>query len=219
MAVIDDILGKMPGMLYPIGRSFLQVAGNLKKLHKVISDQLATIYNDANNVIDAMNPTSSAFTADDATMWEEILGIISKGAAVPLADRKAAILQKMRFPGDRRCRLTREYLEDQLRLAGFDVRVYENRFPSGGTFITKTPAEVLGIPMGRAVYGSFNYGQLNYGSSYALYGVSIIANYIEEAKDAVFSVSNYRERKEEFRQLILQLKAANLIGFMFVTYV
>ena len=87
--------------------------------------------------------------------------------------------------------------------------------------------------------GSFELGEAMLAETWADSGVTLCVNYLEEAKDATFSIpaTNYRttfyisgnpittfanvqsEREDEFRQLILQLKPAQTAAFLFVNYV
>lgn len=238
MATIDTLL-TLSKQLTPQGRAFLMSPGstyerfvNARNLRK------GQAYDDAVAILNSIIPDNDFFTEADATAWERRLGIIGSNA-ITLTDRKAAIFQKMNYPGDRRPRCSAQYLEHCLQLAGYDVHVYENRFYEGSpaAWITKTPAEVLGFPIGTATLDGFNLGDLDLDSSYALYGASVIANYIEEIKDSTFPVTNYRStffiagetittfanvdlaRKDNFRQLILQLKPLQTVGFLFLNYV
>src|SRR5690606_32537660 len=112
-------------------------------------------YADALKIQDAQLPDNDGFTADDATDWERRLGMIYS-PLVPLADRKLAILRKMNHPGTIKARQNWLYVEGQLRAAGFDVYVHENRFDDGmGGYDTKTPVELSGGSASAAQYGQF----------------------------------------------------------------
>jgi len=224
-------------MLYPRGRAFkMPVGGVLEKVHAALAKTEAQVYADAHSILNSVLPDNDNFTTADATDWERRLGIFSSDA-VPLADRKLAILRKMNHPGTIRARQHYLYLQEQLRAAGFDVYVHENRFDDGvGGYITKTPEQVAGsAPTGYAVHGIWRHDQIQHGAQWS----NKIVNHVDEALDAVFVVSpNYRStffisgdesnpgvfasvlaaRKNEFRQLILQLKPAQTVGFLFVNY-
>jgi hypothetical protein len=209
--------------------------GIMYRLYRALSLEFGRLWAAVVNVQDAALPDNPNFTIEDAHRWYARLGLYDSGA-VSLSDMKMAITQKMSWavtPLDKQRYL---FIQGQLQAAGFDVYVYENRFLPGPT--TKTVAEVLGIPVGRAVYGSFHYGEVDYNETYATAGVSLLANYIEDEKDATFSIgSNYRStffvagatidtfadvpesRHIEFRQLLLQLKPAQTVGFLFINYV
>jgi hypothetical protein len=226
--------------LYPQnGRAWRMADGNIFfRLHRAINLSFARARAAALNIQDAQLPDSGNFTIDDAHAWYKRLGIYDSGL-VPLADMKLAIAQKLSFPITPLNKQSLQYIEDQLQAAGFNVFVYQNKFPSGPGFITKTPGEVLGgIPAGNAVYNNFTYGDLNYDQRWIDSGITLCVNYLEEAKDANFITGGqYRytffiagatvdtfanvlaSRKIEFRQLVLKLKAANMCAFLFVNYV
>lgn len=212
---------------------------------------LERCYNDAYSIYGHILPLANNDKFTDGTVdprdndcndFEQLLGLVQYGVTSALTptrlDRMAAIRTKMRYPGTDAPRQAAGYLQAQLQSAGFDVYVYENIFMPGG--VTKTVAEVLGVPAGSASYGSFDYGEVDYGATYLIYGVSIIANYIDEAKDiATTSIigDGYRGtffisgnpittfadvplvRKAEFRQMILRLKPAHEKGFLIVNYI
>jgi hypothetical protein len=192
----------------------------------------------ATSVFDSIFPDNNNFTAADAEIQERLYGLPTN-SSVPLADRKLAIYRRMAHPGEQPARQGALFIEQQLQAAGFDVYVYENRFFEGSpaSWITKTPTEILGVGVGFAAYGLFGYGELGYGDTFALSGVTVIANYLEEAKDEYFNFgSNYRSsffiagatittfadvpavRKTELRQLLLTLKPTNTAGWLFVNF-
>lgn len=209
--------------------------GYLLKLHQALGQSQGQAYADFIGTFDSIIADNDNFTMQDALDWYRRLGMIVPSSPIPLATMKAAINQKYRYPAGQRYRQDRAFIEAQLQAAGFNVFVYANNF--GG--VALSPADVLGIPVGLAVYGEINYGQANYGATYADDGVTLIANHIESALDADFSIppTNYRStffiagstittfadvpasRELEFRQLILQLKSAQTVGFLFVNYI
>lgn len=220
-----------------IDENDLTSGGILKRLHRALDKGKVRLYNDARSTYDSILPLSDGFTADDATDWERRLGITTNNT--DLATRKLAIQRKMNYPGTDAAMQSALYLQQQLQAAGFDLYIYENIFSDGmGGYITKTPAEVLGIDAGDAIYGNAEYGNIEYGQTYASSGITLIANHIEDAADADFTISpNYRstffiagstittfadvpaERHDELRQLILMIKPVPTVGFMFVNYV
>lgn len=225
--------------LYPTGRVFRMPEGSIfYRLPRAINLQFARTYGDAVQILNDILPDNPSFTIDDAHDWYRRLGIYDSGS-VPLADMKLAIAQKLSFPVTPLNKQNYLYIQGQLRAAGFDVYVYENRFPNGmGGYETRTPAQVLGASASiQAMYGFIQYGQTQYGRV-SPNQITKIANYIEEVKDASFNVgSNYRStfyiagatvdafttvpasRKIEFRQLTLKLKPAQTMGFLFVNYI
>ena len=142
-------------------------------------------YNDALAIQNSILPDNAEFTADDATDWERRLGMIIS----PLVDlelRKLAIRRKMNHPGDIKARQHFLYIEGQLRAAGFDVYVYENRFPYGGSYYTRTLFDIIGgVGIDDLQHGDSQHGDSQHGGTYS----NIIANYIDEVIDSNFSIS------------------------------
>lgn len=214
--------------------------GIFYRLHRALSVSFKKAWDDLHSIQDAQLPDNPNFTIADARDWYRRLGIYDSGT-VSLADMKLAIAQRMSWPVTPLDKQHYQYIEDQLQAAGFNVYVKENRWPAFGTYHTVTPGMILAGPWGLAHYGAVKYGQTNYGTPASAGGVTIIANYIEEAKDAGFVVApNYRStffvgaagltesladfatvpigRKDEFRQLLIKLKALHAVGFLFVNY-
>lgn len=208
-----------------------------------ITGTLERVYYDADRVLYSILPDNEFFTDgtvdprdNDCDTAERHWGMVRYGVTSPStptrAERMAAILTRMRYPGTAAPRQAASYLQSQLQSSGFNVFVYEN-------LDNLSPEEVLGIPVGNAIHGDFDHGQLNHGGGLASSGVTVIANSIDEAVDALFIVppGNYHGiyyfagatidtfanvpavRKTEFRQTLLRLKCANLAGYLFVNYV
>lgn len=242
MAWIDDTLLELTKLLYPESRAFKMPPDEyFEKVHKALAVSEGQAWDNAVSILDSIIPDNDNFTEYDATQWERRLAIIGNGD-IPLADRKLAILQKMAYPGiEAAPRQAASFLQTQLRAAGYDVYVYENIFSVGSpaSLVTKTPAEILSgtTTALKAMYGFVQYGQVQYGQV-ATGNVTKCVNYIEEEKDELFIIgSNYRStfyiagnpistfanvdatRKENFRQLILQLKPAQSVGLLFINYI
>jgi hypothetical protein len=222
--------------LYPTGRVF-RMADNsfLRKLHEGLAQSEKRAYDDALSTLDSALPDNNNFTADDATAWEHRLGLITN-EAVPLADRKAAIIRKMNHPGTVPARENYRFLELQLQLAGFNVYVFENRFHDGfGGYFTKSPEEFSGETFDTVQYGDPpQYGDAQYGDS--IY--NLVVNSLDENVDASFNIGDNlkstffigamypgefadvdAERKDEFRQLILRIKPVQTVGILLVNYI
>jgi hypothetical protein len=242
MSWIQDAILSLSRGLYPKGRAFKMPSGGaLEQLHKALGVSEAQALNDADSILYSIIPDNAIFDEDDATIWEQKLGLVHS-AGTTLAVRISAILQKMAYPGTTAPRCAASYIEEQLQAAGFNVYLKENRWPAFGTYHTVTPGMILALPYGLAQYGTPQYGDTQYGTGVDSGGVTIIANHIEEAADSGFVIgSNYRAtffigaaglsesladfasvpiaRKDEFRQLILTLKPQQSVGFLFVNYV
>lgn len=194
----------------------------------------ARAYMDALTILYAMLPDNDRFTEEDATDWERRLGLITSAGA-SLEDRKLAIKRKMAHPGDIPARQHYLYLQGQLQAAGFDVYVYENHFDDGmGGIEPHSIYDVAGgLGIGDVQHGDIQHGDAQHGGYYG----NVIINYIDEAQDALFYVADLKstffiggnplgtfanvdaDRKAEFRQLILRLKPAHMVGYLLVNYI
>lgn len=241
---IDKII-KLKQQLYPKGRAFVfDEKSYLYAFHKAIAEVLKNGYNDAKSILDSILPDNDRFSELDASQWERRLGLISN-SNVSLENRKKAILRKWQHPGQIAPRQHRLFIENQLQLAGFNVRVFENRFYDGlGNIISLTP-DVFSFYQ----HGVFEHGENEHGD---LFNFSVIANYIDEQRDSDFEVTDnlftffianddfgtvdnfgvtipntiedikadvLEVRKKEFRQLLLKLKPQQTVGYLFVNYI
>ncbi len=235
---MSNLFLKLTKQLYPTGRAYKMARdSDFEKLNIALNVSEEKFYNDARAVLNTIIPDNDLFSEEDAAFWEHALGLITN-ISVSLADRKLAILRKMKHPGLNPAKQHYLYLEGQLRAAGFDVYVYENRFPGypdPDVFVTRTPLDVGGPSiLSQTRYNTFRYGQRNYGVSFN----NIIANSIYENVDANFDVGpNFgrtffiggnpigtfanvdANRKLEFRQTILRIKPVQTVGFLFINYI
>ncbi len=203
MSKFLDQIKKLTRQLFPTGRAFGNKENGVnEKLYSATDKNMAKTASDANSVLDAILPDNDNFTADDATRWEERLGLITN-TSVSLSDRKAAIIRKMNHPGDIPARQSRDYLEDRLRAAGFDVYVYENEGLTIEEFLlldgqtTQLGQNQLGNFQLSNVYSYYSgyfdivqLGQTQLGQSNLAeqHFENIIANNIEELKDTPFNL-------------------------------
>lgn len=222
--------------LYPTGRAFkMPKLGYLDKFHNALAVSENQAYVDAVSILNSILPDNDGFTEDDATAWERRLGLITN-TSVSLADRKLAIIRKINHPGTIPARQNYLYLQGQLQAAGFDVYVYENRFPDGfGGYETENPLTLSGGVGGVSFqHGDRQHGDFQHGGGFG----NIVANYIDEDIDFLFDVgSNLKStffiggtpigtfanvpasRKAEFRQLILKIKPVQTVAFLFINYI
>jgi hypothetical protein len=223
--------------LFPTGRAFWsKIDSDRDKLISGLNASEVRAYSDALSLLDSALPDNANFTAQDATMWERRLGLISN-PLVSLSDRKLAIQRKMNHPGTVKARENYRYIEAQLQAAGFDVYVYENRFPDGfGGYVTKSPSvfSLLPFPLGGVQHGDFQHGDAQHGGGF--FG-NKVANHIEETLDNSFYVGlNFKStffiggniagswatidanRKDEFRQLVLKIKPTQTIAFLLINF-
>lgn len=244
MPDFNAIILSLTKQLYPSGRAFkMPVEGNLEYLHYALALSEDRAYNDALAVLHSILPDNAFFTVDDAADWERRLGLTTN-TLVDLEDRKLAIARKIGYPGSQPAKGHYLNLQNQLQKAGFNVYVYENRFPTypdDGTYFTRTPYDVAAdidpvaalTLLSIVQHGDIQHGDTQHGVRYN----NMIVNYIEEEKDARFDIGgSFRStffiggnpigsfanvpliRKNEFRELILKQKQVQDVGFLFITY-
>lgn len=233
MVIFEKIL-KLIRQLLPTGRAFrMPSSGDLDKLFKGLAKSDERAVQAAKSVLDSVLPDNDNFTEEDATINEKRYGLINSTAT--LEERKLAILRKIAHPGDIRPRQHYLYIQDQLRAAGFDVYVHENLFFYGdGSYLNYTPEEISGGVLENVQHGDMQHGDFQHD------GVidDKVVNYIEEYFDRSFSVGGTfmftffiggayagiyanvsLSRKNEFRQLILKLKPAHTVAYLFINYI
>lgn len=233
MNLLQKII-KLTKQLYPTGRAF-RIADNSfkRRMHEALAKSEVKAIEDSRSTLDSTLADNENYTTGDATSWERRLGLISN-PAVDLEDRKLAINRKYNHPGTIPARSNFRYIEGQLRAAGFNVYVTENRFPDGlGGYVTKTPEEFSGeefpkIQLGDAQLGDFQLGDTIY---------NLCVNNLDENIDAQFNIGGsfvctffisdpygqYADvpaiRKDEFRQLILKAKQTQAVAILIVNYI
>lgn len=234
MSVKDKII-QLTKQFYPTGRAFkMPFDGVLDKLHQGLAESEARAYEDALSILDSALPDNENFTVDDATDWERRLGLITNDA-VPLSTRKMAIIRKMNHPGTIPARQHYLYLQGQLQAAGFDVYVFENRFPiSPSGYETRTPQEVTGGVGNEIQHGDIQHGDSQHGTQL----FDLVVNSLNAEFDSIFNIgANLRStffiggnpigtfanisaaREAEFRQLILKIKPVQTVAYLFINYI
>lgn len=235
MATFEKI-ATLANQLFPRGRAFKNVLGGTRqKLIFGISTEWERLWNGMLSLMDSAIPDVNGFDESDASAWERFYGIKDGGlAGLSLEERRLAILQKMNFPNGQAARQNFKFIEEQLRTAGFDVYVYENKFPTYPSgYITMTPEE-LGLGSDSVQYGDNDYGEFGYGDSQY---PNIVANHITQVGDADFNIGDgwfatffvggptlgefanvSQLREKELRQLILKMKPAQTVGFLLVNF-
>lgn len=145
--------------LYPTGRAFnIHIGSFIRKMHLALNRSESRLNRNTLAILDGILPDNDNFTVEDATVWEQRLGLITNDA-VSLANRKLAIIRKLNHPGTIRARQSAGFIESQLQLAGFDVYVHEN------TDLI-TIENLLYSVSNVAVFGTNNFGSFNFGSIY-----------------------------------------------------
>ena len=129
---------KLSKQLYPKGRAFrIPFASDIEKIHEGLAISENDAFASAIGILDSILPDNNNFTDEDATTGERRLGLITNETTT-LNERKLAIQRKMKHPGTIKARQHYLYLERELRNAGFDVYVHENRIVPGYGFFLKT---------------------------------------------------------------------------------
>lgn len=233
---IYEVLLKLTKQLYPTGRAFkIPYLSDFERLHKALDVGEGNAVKDAIAIQDSVLPDNPNFTTDDATDWERRLGLITNQATA-LSLRMLAIKNKLNYPTLNPAKEHWQNLEAQLQAAGFNVYVYENRFPLYPTgYFTKTPIDITGdyTLLSYVEHGQIQHGQAEHGYWYN----NKVANHIDESRDLVFDIgNNFRStffvggnpigsyasvptsRKNELRQMILKLKPVQTVAFLFITY-
>lgn len=238
MADIKDTILKLTKQLYPTGRAFKMAFGSyFEKLHRALSVSETQAYSDAISIKNSLLPDNVNFTVADAEDWERRLGLITN-PLVSLNDRKAAIKRKLNQPGVNPAKGHYLYLQEQLQTAGFSVNVYENRFltyyPDG--YIALYPSQLTAAT---PIYNTVRHGMYNhaFGVHHGKFYNNKIANFIDKSKDYYFDIGKSLHatffigasplgtfatipaaREEEFRQLVLKLKPAQTVAYLFINF-
>lgn len=220
--------------LYPTGRAFSVLKNSvMDKLHLTLNRSFIRILDDCRLTLDSSIPDNNNFTIEDCDLWEYRFGMIVD-SNLTLIQRREAIFRRMARGRNVKARQGRAYLEYQLRLAGFDVYVFENGFIEGGVKVSKTPTQITSGLSTNVQHG--NEFQHGVGYQHGSTGSDIIANSIEP--DESFSVGSNlfatffiggqvlgqmaeipSKREREFRELVLKIKPCHLVAFTFINFV
>lgn len=232
MSLIEDKILKLTRQLYPSGRAWkLPFNGFFESLHKALAVSEARAYEDAVSTMDSLLPDNPNFTADDATDWERRLGLDTNTSTL-LSDRMLAIKRKLSSPGINPARANAGNLQYQLRFAGFDVYVFENRFPVyPNTYYEKTIQQFANLAFNQ--HGDHQHGDIQHGYEFS----DVVINSMDQTIDSTFTVpADLRStffigglvagtnanvpatRQVEFRHLVLQLKQAHTVAYLLINY-
>lgn len=137
-------------------------------------------YTDAIGIQNTTLPDNSEFDEQDATNWERALLLPSNITDLEL--RKQRIERQLYYPAGIVERSHYKFIEEQIRAAGFDVYIIENRFWNGSAFEIVDP-DLIGtqdVELGIIELGNFELGGEIAGVNYT----EIIANFVDSAEDA-----------------------------------
>ena len=189
--------------LYPTGRGFnIHIGSFIRKMHLALNRSESRLNDNTLDILNGILPDNDSFTVEDATLWEQRLGLITNNA-VSLANRKLAIIRKLNYPGTIIARQSGGFIESQLRLAGFDVYVHENPdlISIENLLLLNSNISVFGLSnfgsfnfgnvytefpnlFSNLNFGSFNFGSANFNQRYFK---GKVANHIEEILDSTFN--------------------------------
>jgi hypothetical protein len=155
--MINKILN-LTKQLYPTGRAFsIHEGSKIERLHRALAVSENIAFNDSLSILNSILPDNDAFTLDDCARWEQRLGLITN-TNVLFSDRKLAIIRKMNHPGTILARQSRDYIQDQLQLAGFNVFVHENTYGL-------PPESILILPLELGEMGDPEMGEIEMGDA------------------------------------------------------
>ena len=205
----------------------------LDRLHLALNKSLIRLLDDSRLTLDSTLPDNENFTLEDCSLWEYRFGMTTN-SSLSLEQRMSAVLRRMARGRNVKARQSRLYLEYQLRLAGFDVYVFENGFMENGVLVYKTPNEITGNSGLNVQHG--NGLQHGIGVQHGNVGFDLIANSSDPNESfsvgsnswATFFIGGQvlgqmaeveQKREKEFRELVLKLKPAHLVSYIFVNFV
>lgn len=232
MGVFQDLI-QLSKQLLPTGRAFrISQNGVNEKLNNAIRQSETDVFNSALGVLDTILPDNENFTTEDATRWEQRLGLIVN-ENVPLPDRMDAIKRKMNHPGTILARQSAGYIQDQLQAAGFNVWVHEN--------IPETdPGVFFGLSLSGIAEHSEDVEHMETGMEHGELDLwpDVVANDLNWQNEQYFDpgvnlksviyiggqtagtfASILSERRQEFRQLILKTKPTQVIAYLGINYI
>lgn len=231
---LSNIYSGMVRDLYPTGRAFyIPEKSIIDALHKGLNVSFIRLIQEAKKTIDKTFPDNINFTEQDATLWEYRLGLFINPDTT-LENRRLAIKRKYAYPSNIKARQHPLFIQSQLQLAGFNVWVHENGFEEGGVIVYKTPDQIASASVTSVQHGPpTQHGQ---GTQHGSLSYDVIANHYEAENYAVGGDTNLWatffiggenlgeaavvpvSRQKEFRELVLKLKPAHTVAFLFVNF-
>lgn len=223
------------------GNAFISISSSeaspSKRLVNAYLKSYERLYENAFSILNQILADNDNFDATDAANWERIFGLSNIG--LTLDERKTNILRKQSYPNGVAERGHYLFIQDQLQAAGFDVYVTENRFTDGAGGWNVTDPDTLPGPYKilanyadetvddeflNETFNTFEFGQAEFGEMEFGIGPQLTdeqkLRYTFFITDATFpnNASVPLARKNEFRSLLLKLKPAHTIGYLFINY-
>jgi uncharacterized protein YmfQ (DUF2313 family) len=235
-STLRDLL-RLVQQLYPTGRAwYLPEGSNFSGLHEAINLSFLRLINTAYATLDSRFPDNTNFDEDDAELWEYRFGLVTD-ESLTIEQRRANLLRKLSYRSNVKARQNFRYIQAQLQASGFNVGVYENIFFDGsGNKFYKTPADVLGVLPnstqhggntmhgGNTEHGGGNFDVIansNQPESFSIGGSgNQWATFFIAGPTAINTIAQIQKsREKEFRELVLKLKPAHLVAYIFINYI
>jgi hypothetical protein len=226
---VFDLVCSLTKQLYPTGKAwYISENSNFENLHKGLNVSTARFARDAKETINSTIPDNIFFDESDVGLWEYRLGITSN-PRTELSIRRDSVLRKLSYPAGVQARQHPNFIQNQLRLAGFIVTIYENTIPY------RTPEDIVGIAAPEIQHAN----DIQHGDGTQSGGVnfSVIANSSSSPESysiggnenlwaTFFIAGNHIEqpayiqesREKEFRELVLKLKPAHMVAFININF-
>lgn len=221
--------------LYPTGRAWIKMKYSImEKLHSAINISYTRFLDDAKLTHDSCIPDNDNFDKFDCDLWEYRFGMITN-PSLSVPTRRLAIFRRMARGRNVPARQHLLYLQYQLRLAGFDVYVFENGFIVDGALTYKRPNDISFVQPEDVQHGGstqHGIGVQHGGVNHEVIANSYLPNEPYSVGDDYLSKTFFiggitlgataevsELRQIEFRELVLKLKPAHLAAFTFINYV
>lgn len=222
--------------LYPTGRAwYLPEDSVYKAFHEVMNKSFLRVKDYISLMMDGYFPDNDNFNESDCVFWENKLGLITSNS-LSLEQRKQIIYRKIAFPQNIKARQHITYIQSQIDLYGFDCKVYENIFQDvNGNYYHESPENIIqqtlldtqhgnGIQHGGGIqHGKGSFDVIANQISDEIYNIGgdnhLWATFFIASKNTLYAGATIpKDRKDEFKELILKLKPAHLIAFCLINY-
>jgi len=221
-----------------LGNAFIQTFGSeaspSKRLVNAFLKSHERYYVDLLSLLNELLADNDGFDAIDASNWERVFGLISTG--LTLDERKANILRRQAYPSGVEERGNYLLIQDELQKAGFNVYLTENRFADGAGWEVQTPTlpftlcanyidESLDATYFDNIFSSSEMGIAESGVAEMEFleqpptDIQLRQTFFIGGSSFPSTVNVALVRKDEFRQLILKLKPAQTVAYLYVNYI
>lgn len=213
-----SLFDKLNNQLFPTGRAWWKLKGSVfSNLMEGLALSESRVQNDIIKLQNDFFADSTLMSFESVDRWNYVLGLKGVGTQ---NEQLSAIYQRQAFPNNTLARQSNVYIQQQLQLAGFDVYVYSQYYnPQASLYDNCT-------------YDSVVYDKGN--DSYTL-----LVDNVDESLDQSFvlvddglratafvggeTLGSYATvpiaRKNEFRELMLRLKPAQVVMILYINYI